>query len=186
MCLIVVDFPDVTQQWPPCHPLCDDRQQLAAMQGRWGELEAQLTAAKQQASEAAALSAKAEDDLAEVSSAYNHLEEHAHQLEQQLASVQQAAELATLQAVERSSTVDEAAVNARIQAAMAAAQADAAAEADEQMSDLLVCLGQEEAKVQVLSDRLARLGVDVDSLVADIVAAGEMDTAAEGSGDDLR
>ncbi len=45
--------------------------------------------------------------------------------------------------------LDEAAVAARVEAAVAAARAAAEAEAEEGMTDLLVCLGQEEHKVQV-------------------------------------
>ena len=41
-------------------------------------------------------------------------------------------------------------------------------DADE-MSDLLICLGQEEAKCQGLSEKLASLGVDVEAYLATIV-----------------
>ena len=39
------------------------------------------------------------------------------------------------------------------------------AEADESVSDLLVCLGQEERKVEVLRERLDQMGVDVESIL---------------------
>ena len=38
-------------------------------------------------------------------------------------------------------------------------------EADEQMNDLLVCLGQEEAKVSLLTDTLMSLGINVDEIL---------------------
>lgn len=48
------------------------------------------------------------------------------------------------------------------------AVARAQAESDESISDLLICLGQEERKVEVLRDRLTLLGVDVDGLLEDL------------------
>lgn len=57
---------------------------------------------------------------------------------------------------------DEAAITARIDAAVAEAQK----EADDNLNDLLVCLGQEERKVEVLSAKLVEMGVDADGLIA--------------------
>lgn len=36
------------------------------------------------------------------------------------------------------------------------------------MGDLLVCLGQEEAKVKLLVDKLSDMGVDTEQLLAEI------------------
>jgi hypothetical protein len=65
--------------------------------------------------------------------------------------------------------VDEAAIQARIDAAVAAAQQ----EADDNLNDLLVCLGQEERKVEVLRSKLVEMGVDADGLVAAAGVGGE-------------
>jgi len=50
-------------------------------------------------------------------------------------------------------------------AAVAKAKEEAMAEADESMNDLLVCLGQEEKKTEVLRERLEALGENVDDLL---------------------
>ena len=60
----------------------------------------------------------------------------------------------------------------------------------QEMDDLLVCLGQEEQKVEVLSEKLQELGVDADALVAHIVAEaegseGEAQAAAGSAGVDV-
>ena len=65
--------------------------------------------------------------------------------------------------------VDEAAIEARIAAAVTEAQK----EADDNLNDLLVCLGQEERKVEVLRAKLVEMGVDADGLVASAGAAGD-------------
>lgn len=46
-------------------------------------------------------------------------------------------------------------------------------EVRQEMDDLLVCLGQEEQKVEVLSEKLGELGVDAQALVAHIAAEAE-------------
>lgn len=51
--------------------------------------------------------------------------------------------------------------------------AEAQAEADEGVSDLLVCLGQEERKVEVLSGKLQQMGIDVDALLDSLPADAE-------------
>ncbi len=50
-------------------------------------------------------------------------------------------------------------------AAVEKAKSEAMAEADESMNDLLVCLGQEEKKTEVLRERLEALGENVDELL---------------------
>lgn len=73
--------------------------------------------------------------------------------------------------------VSEADVQRRVAEAVEAARRDAEAEADDSMTDLLVCLGQEERKVQLLSEQLAARGVDVEAILASIV-----EEEAEGEG----
>lgn len=64
-----------------------------------------------------------------------------------------------------------------------------AKEAEGEMNDLLVCLGQEEAKVEKLREALEALGEDVDKLlegIADEEGAGDGDDEdldAESDGD---
>lgn len=57
--------------------------------------------------------------------------------------------------------------------AVAKAVADAEANNEEQLTDLLVCLGQEEQKVSALSEKLAGHGVDVNALLESIKLEGE-------------
>ena len=56
--------------------------------------------------------------------------------------------------------------SADIDRRIAEAATKAAAEAEDSVNDLLVCLGQEERKVELLSARLAELGVDAAAIVA--------------------
>ncbi|KAF6263900.1 hypothetical protein COO60DRAFT_308594 [Scenedesmus sp. NREL 46B-D3] len=65
------------------------RQQLAAMQERWSGMEAAVAAAREEAEAAAAAAAKAEADLGALSTAYNGLEQHAFDMEEQLRQLQQ-------------------------------------------------------------------------------------------------
>ena len=51
-----------------------------------------------------------------------------------------------------------------------AAEAETAAEAEDGLADLLVCLGVEEQKVERLRAKLEELGVDVDSLLEGVGA----------------
>lgn len=52
-----------------------------------------------------------------------------------------------------------------LEAAVEKAKEEAMAEADESMNDLLVCLGQEEKKTEILRERLESLGENVDELL---------------------
>lgn len=58
--------------------------------------------------------------------------------------------------------------SADIDRRIAEAAAKATAEAEDGVNDLLVCLGQEERKVELLSARLAELGVDAAAIVASV------------------
>jgi hypothetical protein len=60
------------------------------MQDRWNGLEADAAAAREAAEEAHNAAAKADADLAALSTAYNDLEEHAFKLEEQLKQLEQA------------------------------------------------------------------------------------------------
>ncbi|WIA13922.1 hypothetical protein OEZ85_002492 [Tetradesmus obliquus] len=187
------------------------RQQLAAMQERWSGMEAAAAAAREEAEAAAAAAAKAEADLSALSSAYNGLEQHAFEMEEQLRRLQDQQQQQQQQgSAGAAAGLSEADVAARVQAAVeedrrqrlhvesspgaagtagaggaeaaiaaaaAAAEARAAAEAaaEEEMEDLLACLGEEQAKVEVLSSRLEELGEDVDKLLEAVAAAAADD-----------
>jgi len=160
--------------------------------------------------EALAAASKAEADLASLSNAYNGLETHSFELEEQrnaarkqLGEATAAAgggavspeevELRVAQAVAAALQREREAqqqqqqlqfgsgedVAARIAAAVEEARAAAAEETDDAMGDLLVCLGQEEAKVAALSERLSQLGEDVDAVLLAAGVGGEEEEEEE-------
>lgn len=102
---------------PPRPHAC--RQQLSAMQDRWNDLEADAAAAREAAEEARIAAAKADADLAALSTAYNDLEEHAFKLEEQLKQLEQAADSQQQQQAGAAfGGVPEAEVQERIKAAL--------------------------------------------------------------------
>ena len=138
------------------------RQQLAAVQAQLAEAEGVAERARGDAHAAQAAARKLETDLEDLSAAYSTLDAHSGLLQQQLDALQ--AELAAARqgqgspdtaagagaaaaAAAAGGGLSEAEVERRVAAARAEAAAEAQAEADESMTDLLVCLGQEEAKV---------------------------------------
>lgn len=58
-----------------------------------------------------------------------------------------------------------------MRAAAEKAREEAEQEAEEGMNDLLVCLGQEEAKVEALRNKLEAMGVDVEAVLSEIQGA---------------
>ncbi|EFJ39529.1 hypothetical protein VOLCADRAFT_100860 [Volvox carteri f. nagariensis] len=161
------------------------RQQLEVMAARLSQAEADAAAAREAAAAAHVAASKAEADLADLSGAYNNLEAHAFATEAQLRSAQgalAAAQAAAAAAEARSQAaaagatgpahgaggLSEADIQRRIEEAVAEARAEGKAEAEEGMTDLFVCLGQEERKVEVLRQALEGLGLDAESLLATI------------------
>ena len=120
--------------------------------------EAHAKQAHDAAAAATAAAAKHEADLRDLSTAYNALEGHCFQLEGQLRTAQQqlqqansAAAVATAAAAAAGAAgeaglgaggVPEAEVARRLEEVTARAKEEAEKEAEEQMTDLLVCLGQ--------------------------------------------
>ncbi|MBA0750531.1 hypothetical protein Gogos_001942 [Gossypium gossypioides] len=102
------------------------------------------------------LAGKLESDLKSLSDAYNSLEQTNIHLEK---------EVKTLKSGGTSTSPD-------IEAIKAEAREEAQKESEAELNDLLVCLGQEQSKVEKLSARLSELGEDVDKLL-------------EGIGDDM-
>lgn len=168
--------------------------QLQGLQQSIQKLEADLAGSKEAATEARTLAEKAEAELTALSGAYNSLEEHAFKLEEQCQGLQSqqadgiAAGVAAAEgAVQRRSDAAAAAtgtspageeasgdfvhaveVDRRVSEAVAAARLQSDQEGEESLTDLLVCLGQEEEKVAALAARLQALGEDVGQLLGGI------------------
>eukprot|EP00955_Chlamydomonas_euryale_P095283 364928-Chlamydomonas_euryale.AAC.3 len=148
--------------------------EVAQLQQQLAAALQEVRAAREEAASSTAAAARHEADLRDLSTAYNALEGHSFGLEGQLREAQ--AKLAAVGLPAESGAaigsaglpgpgwVSETDVVAREGAAREAAER----EAEEQLTDLLVCLGQEEAKVGTLSVRLAEFGVDVDALLNSI------------------
>lgn len=150
---------------------------------------AALETARAEAAEARAAAAKHEESLQSLSEAYNGLEtdiytheEAERTLKAQLAAMEERAvsaertgggggeasaeALAAVREEGYQQGKEEAAGKAEAARAEGAAEAEAAGEAE--MNDLLVCLGQEESKVEVLREKLEGMGVDVEELLATV------------------
>lgn len=119
-------------------------------------LKAEKSKIESEASTYLNLAGKLESDLKSLSDAYNSLEETNVHLEK---------EVKTLKNGGTSASLD-------IEAIKAEAREEGQKESEAELNDLLVCLGQEQSRVEKLSARLTELGEDVDKLL-------------EGIGDDL-
>ncbi|XP_012834296.1 PREDICTED: LOW QUALITY PROTEIN: golgin candidate 6 [Erythranthe guttata] len=97
---------------------------------------------------------KTESDLKSLSDAYNSLEQANDQLEREIKALK--------------SNGGSAVAVPNIEAIKAQAREEAQMESEGELSDLLVCLGQEQSKVEKLSARLMELGEDVDKLLEGI------------------
>ncbi|XP_062105631.1 golgin candidate 6 isoform X3 [Humulus lupulus] len=100
------------------------------------------------------LAAKMESDLKSLSDAYNSLEQANFLLEKEVKALRSGAG--------GSSTIPD------IEAIKAEAKEEAQKESEAELNDLLVCLGQEQSRVERLSARLLELGEDVDQLLEGI------------------
>ncbi|WVZ14663.1 hypothetical protein V8G54_012229 [Vigna mungo] len=109
------------------------------------------------------LAGKTEADLRSLSDAYNSLEQANLQLENEVKALKR----------EGHSTFPD------VEAIKSEAREEAQKESEAELNDLLVCLGQEQSKVDKLSARLLELGEDVDKLLEGIGdeagAAGDED-----------
>lgn len=115
-----------------------------------------------EASSYKSLFTKTENDLKSLSDAYNSLEQANYQLENEVKSLKNGGSTSGL----------------NIEAIKAEAKEEAQKESEAELGDLLVCLGQEQSKVEKLSARLMELGEDVDALlegIGDDMAAPEED-----------
>lgn len=134
-----------------------------------------LSAARADCSASAEYASKLESDLASLTEAYHDLQRTSDANAAELQSLRQAAQSAPAENGAAAGAVHTDALDSS-----GAAAADLA-ELQQEMDDLLVCLGQEEQKVEVLGTRLRELGIDAGALIAHI-GDGEGDTDDEGDG----
>lgn len=95
---------------------------------------------------------KLESDLKSLSNAYNSLEQANFNLETEVKALRSG----------------DAAPFPDLEAVKAEAREEAQKESEAELNDLLVCLGQEQSRVERLSSRLEELGEDVDKLLEGI------------------
>jgi chromosome segregation ATPase len=146
--------------------------QVSSLQAQLEEQSSRLAAASSEQAAGAEYIAKLEGDMASLSDAYQDLQQ-SHALKEQ--------EAQALQAQVRASGT-----NLHADAGAIAAGNESLAELLEvrqEMDDLLVCLGQEEQKVEILAGRLRESGVDPDPLIAHIGADGSAGTGDTGEGE---
>jgi cell division protein FtsB len=98
------------------------------------------------------LAVKMESDLKSLSDAYNSLEQANYRLDTEVKTLRQGGSVPYPD----------------VEAIKAQAKEEAEKDSEAELNDLLVCLGQEQSKVEKLSARLAELGEDVDTLLQGI------------------
>uniref|UniRef100_A0A0E0FCX1 Vesicle tethering protein Uso1/P115-like head domain-containing protein n=1 Tax=Oryza meridionalis TaxID=40149 RepID=A0A0E0FCX1_9ORYZ len=128
------------------------RQELEGATRRIEALKAEHTQIEAEASNQRNLAAKLESDLKSLSDAYNSLEQANFRLDSEVKALRQGGS----------------APYPDVEAIKAEAKEEAEKESEAELNDLLVCLGQEQSKVEKLSARLAELGEDVDTLLQGI------------------
>jgi DNA repair exonuclease SbcCD ATPase subunit len=128
------------------------RQELEGATRRIEALRAEHTQIEAEASNQRNLAAKLESDLKSLSDAYNSLEQANFRLDSEVKALRQGGS----------------APYPDVEAIKAEAKEEAEKESEAELNDLLVCLGQEQSKVEKLSTRLAELGEDVDTLLQGI------------------
>ncbi|XP_022740124.1 golgin candidate 6-like isoform X4 [Durio zibethinus] len=133
------------------------RRDLQKASQRIEMLEAEKAKIESEASMYQNLAGKLESDLKSLSDAYNSLEQTNLHLEKEVKALKSGGTPST---------------SPDIEAIKAEAREEAQKESEAELNDLLVCLGQEQSKVEKLSARLSELGEDVDKLL-------------EGIGDDM-
>nr|XP_016486530.1 PREDICTED: golgin candidate 6-like [Nicotiana tabacum] len=122
------------------------RRDLQEASQRIEMLKAEKAKAESEASTYKNLAGKTESDLKSLSDAYNSLEQANFRLEKEVKALK----------------------SGDIEALKEEAREEALKESEAELNDLLVCLGQEQSKVDKLGNRLRELGEDVDKLLEDI------------------
>ncbi|KAG0470454.1 hypothetical protein HPP92_017154 [Vanilla planifolia] len=130
------------------------RQELQEASRQLEILKAQKTKAEEEANYYHNVAGKLESDLKSLSDAYNSLEQDNYRLESELKTVRKGGDLPL--------------AHPDVEAIRAEAREEAQKEIEAELNDLLVCLGQEQSKVEKLSARLLELGDDVDKLLEGI------------------
>ncbi|KAH0466342.1 hypothetical protein IEQ34_006445 [Dendrobium chrysotoxum] len=115
-------------------------------------LKAQKVKIEEEASYYQNAAGKLESDLKSLSDAYNSLEQDNFRLESEAKSLRKGGNV----------------FHPDVETIRAEARDEAQKEAEAELNDLLVCLGQEQSKVEKLSSRLVELGEDVDRLLEGI------------------
>ncbi|XP_031485499.1 golgin candidate 6 [Nymphaea colorata] len=143
------------------------RRELMESRQRLENLVVEKTKLESEASTYKQMVGKIESDLKSLSDAYNSLEQANFCLE---------AETKALRSGKGNDLPD-------LEAVRADAREEAQKDSEAELNDLLVCLGQEQSKVERLSARLMELGEDVDSLlegIGDEAEAGLLEEEEEG------
>jgi len=128
------------------------RRDLQEASLRLETLKAEKTKLESEATMYRNLATKIEADLKSLSDAYNSLEQANFHLEKEVKALKSGG----------ASPIPD------IDAIKAEAREEAQKDSETELNDLLVCLGQEQSKVEKLSARLMELGVDVDELLEGI------------------
>ncbi|XP_073116828.1 golgin candidate 6 [Elaeis guineensis] len=128
------------------------RQDLQEAARRIEMLKSEKAKIEAEASNYRNLASKLEADLKSLSDAYNSLEQANLSLEAEVKALRKAGNVPYPD----------------VEAIRAEAKQEAEKESEAELNDLLVCLGQEQSKVEKLSSRLIELGEDVDSLLEGI------------------
>ncbi|XP_024530596.1 golgin candidate 6 [Selaginella moellendorffii] len=141
----------------------ESQQKTTAAINQRRELESEVVSYKQ-------LASKYEAELQSLSSAYNELEKINHGMDGQMKSMRSVVEG---KGVSLKPSPEE------LEAAREEGRAEAQKENEAELNDLLVCLGQEESKVEKLRARLEELGEDVGALLEGIGGGDEEDEEDE-------
>lgn len=128
------------------------RQDLREAARRIEMLKSEKAKIEAEASNYRNLASKLEADLKSLSDAYNSLEQANLSLEVEVKALRKGGNVPYPD----------------VEAIRADAKQEAEQESEAELNDLLVCLGQEQSKVEKLSSRLIELGEDVDSLLEGI------------------
>ncbi|KAL6540421.1 Golgin candidate 6 [Orobanche minor] len=126
------------------------RRDLHETTQRLETLKAEKSRIEAEASMHRSAASQMESDLKSLSGAYNSLEEVNDKLEREVKALKSGGSVS---------------IHADIEAIKAEAREEAQRESEAELNDLLVCLGQEQSKVEKLSARLSELGVDAIKLL---------------------
>lgn len=128
------------------------RQELEGTKRQIEALKTEKSQIEAEANNQRNLAVKLESDLKSLSDAYNSLEQANYRLDAEVKTLRQGGSVPYPD----------------VEAIKAQAKEEAEKDSEAELNDLLICLGQEQSKVEKLSTRLAELGEDVDTLLQGI------------------